>query len=196
MARHLEQFTEAAKKRQDQGEYWWELRPCDYYDVLDGPKIVYPDIAKGPRFFLDTAGTYIANTAYCLGSADPYLLAILNSKLFWFAIGKISIPFGTRAGEFRYRLIYQYMANMPIRSVNGENDDDLRRRDRLVALAHRMLSLNHELAEAKSPPARTPIERRIDATDGEIDRLVFELYGLTDEEMQIVSGETIEGSNT
>jgi hypothetical protein len=101
VARHLEPFADAARKRQDKGEFWWELRPCEYYNVLNGAKIVYPDITKGPRFFLDTAGVYIANTAYCLGSDDLYLLGILNSKLFWFMIGKLSIPFGTRAGEFR-----------------------------------------------------------------------------------------------
>jgi hypothetical protein len=191
IALHLERFADAAKKRQDHGEFWWELRPCDYYGVLNGAKIVYPDIAKGPRFFLDTTGTYIANTAYCLGSNDLYLLGILNSKVFWFAISRLSIPFGTRAGEFRYRLIYQYMANVPIRPIDAENATDRRRRDRLVALVRRMLSLNQQLAEAKSPPSKIPIERQIDATDREIDRLVFELYGLTEEEMQIVGGETL-----
>ncbi len=190
VARHLEPFADAARKRQDQGEFWWELRPCDYYHVLNGPKIVYPDIAKGPRFFLDTTGTYIANTAYCLGSDDLYLLGILNSKLFWFAIGKLSIPFGTRAGEFRYRLIYQYMANVPIRPIDADTSNDRRLHDRLVILVRRMLALSQQLREAKSPPAKTPIERQIDATDAEIDRLVFELYGLTEEEMRIAGGES------
>ena len=192
LALHLEQFADDAKKRQDQGEFWWELRACDYYDVLDQAKIVYPDIAKSPRFYLDTAGTYIANTAYCLGSADLYLLGILNSKLFWFAIANLSIPFGTRAGEFRYRLIYQYMANVPIRSIDSGNANDRRCRDRLIVLVQRMLSLTEQLAGAKSPPAKTPIERQLDATDREIDYLVFDLYGLTEEEMQIVTGETIQ----
>ncbi|MGA2328722.1 MAG: TaqI-like C-terminal specificity domain-containing protein [Bryobacteraceae bacterium] len=191
LALHLERFVDSAKRRQDQGEFWWELRSCDYYGVLNGPKIVYPDIAKGPRFFLDTAGTYVANTAYCLASDDPYLLGILNSRLCWFAIGRLSIPFGTRAGEFRYRLIYQYMANVPIRPINPENANDRYRRDRLVALVRRMLTLNRQLAEAKSPPSETPIERQIDATDREIDQLVFELYDLTEEEIQVVGGETI-----
>ena len=190
VACHLEPFADAARKRQDKGDFWWELRACDYYDVLDGAKIVYPDIAKGPRFFLDTAGTYIANTAYCLGSDDPYLLGILNSKLFWFAIGKLSIPFGTRAGEFRYRLIYQYMANVPIRQIDANDSDDRRIHDHLVTLVQRMLALSKQLAEAKSPPAKTPIERQIHATDAEIDRLVFELYGLNEEEMRIAGGET------
>jgi hypothetical protein len=42
----------------------------------------------------------------------------------------------------------------------------------------------------QTPPAKTPIERQIHATDAEIDRLAFELYGLTEEEMRIASGET------
>jgi hypothetical protein len=196
LARHLEPFADAAKRRQDQGDFWWELRACDYYDVLDGPKIVYPDIAKGPRFFLDEKGMYIANTAYCLGSDDPYLLGILNSKLFWFAIGKLSIPFGTRAGEFRYRLIYQYMANVPIRPISADSPQDRRLHDRLVVLVRRMLALNQQLEGAKSPPARTPIERQIQATDAEIDGLVSELYGLTEEEAQTVNGETVRLSST
>jgi hypothetical protein len=32
------------------------------------------------------------------------------------------------------------------------------------------------------------LQRRIDPTDREIDRLVYELYGLTDEEIAIVEG--------
>jgi hypothetical protein len=53
-----------------------------------------------------------------------------------------------------------------------------------------MLALNQQLEGAISPPAKTPIERQIQATDAEIDRLVCELYGLTEEETQIVNGET------
>ena len=115
LAEHLARFTEGLRKRQDQGDYWWELRPCDYYQYLGSPKIVFPDICKRPRFYLETEGRYLANTAYCLGSDDLYLLGILNSRLFWFAIGNISIPFGIRAGQYRYRLIYQYMEKVPIR---------------------------------------------------------------------------------
>jgi hypothetical protein len=37
---------------------------------------------------------------------------------------------------------------------------------------------------------RTVIERQIEATDREIDRLVYELYGLSDEEIALVEGAT------
>jgi hypothetical protein len=48
LAIHLEGYVEACRKRQDQGDYWWELRPCDYYAYFDKPKIIFPDICKGP----------------------------------------------------------------------------------------------------------------------------------------------------
>jgi hypothetical protein len=48
IAEHLEQFRDAAKARQDSGEFWWELRPCDYYEAFSKKKVIYPDITKGP----------------------------------------------------------------------------------------------------------------------------------------------------
>ena len=51
-----------------------------------------------------------------------------------------------------------------------------------------MLDLHSRLAKAKTDHERTVIERQIEATDGEIDRLVYELYGLTEEEIALVEG--------
>jgi hypothetical protein len=34
VAEHLEAFKKPLQTRQDQGDFWWELRPCDYYDVF------------------------------------------------------------------------------------------------------------------------------------------------------------------
>ncbi|HLE62117.1 MAG TPA: DNA methyltransferase [Pyrinomonadaceae bacterium] len=188
LAKHLEKFAEDAKKRQDKGEFWWELRPCDYYGVLDGPKIIYPDIAKNPRFVLDTTRVYIANTAYCLGSNDLYLLGLLNSKLFWFSIARVSIPFGTRAGEFRYRLIYQYMEKVPIRLINFSDPVDKARHDKMVQLVESMLALHKHKAAARTQAEQEQIQRQIEATDRQIDALVYELYRLTEEEIAVVSG--------
>ena len=186
LASHLIGFADTARRRQDQGEYWWELRPCDYYDVLVGAKIIYPDIAKQPRFHLDTEGTFIRNTAYCLGTDDHYLLGILNSRLFWFSIGNISIPFGVRAGQFRYRLIYQYMEKVPIRHIDFSDPSDRSKHEQMVHLVEQMLSLNQQLAAAKTPQDQTVLQRQIDATDRQIDHLVYQLYGLTEDEIRVV----------
>ena len=188
LAEHLAPFTEALKKRQDQGDYWWELRPCDYYQHLDAPKIIFPDICKGPRFYVDRTGIYLANTAYCLGTDDLYLLGVLNSRLFWFAISNISIPFGIRAGEYRYRLIYQYMEKVPIRVINFTDKSDKAAHDRMVKLVEQMLEMHKKLAAARTPQEKTAFERQIAATDTQIDRLVYDLYGLTKDEIKIVEG--------
>ena len=41
---------------------------------------------------------------------------------------------------------------------------------------------------ARTEHDKTTLQRQIDATDHQIDRLVYELYGLTDEEIGIVEG--------
>lgn len=188
IAEHLWPFVDACRQRDDQGEYWWELRPCDYYEYFDRPKLIFPDICKSPRFVHETSGMYLANTAYCLGTDDLYLLGFLNSRLFWFAISNISIPFGVRAGQYRYRLIYQYMEKVPIRVIDPSDSLDIARRDRIVSLVESMLAMHERLAGIESVQLRTVIQRQIDATDREIDRLVYELYGLTDKEIELVEG--------
>ncbi len=53
-----------------------------------------------------------------------------------------------------------------------------------------MLDLHKQLATAKTAHAKTAIQRQIDATDRQIDQLVYELYGLTDDEIRIVEEST------
>jgi hypothetical protein len=195
---HLEQWKEDLMPKRDKktkrgrkpGRYeWYEIQDdVAYYEVFDGPKIIFPDICKGPRFSLDAGGHYLANTAYCLGTDDLYLLGFLNSRLFWFAISNISIPFGIRAGEYRYRLIYQYMEKVPIRAINFTDKSEKVAHDRMVKLVEQMLELHPKLAGARTPQEKTALERQITATDTQIDALVYELYGLTKEEIALVEG--------
>ena len=55
------------------------------------------------------------------------------------------------------------------------------------------LDVNDTFISAQATAARLPqekemIQRQIQATDEQIDRLVYELYGLTEEEIKIVEG--------
>jgi type II restriction/modification system DNA methylase subunit YeeA len=52
-----------------------------------------------------------------------------------------------------------------------------------------MLELNKKITGVKNPEEKTRIQRQINSTDEQIDKLVYELYGLTDEEIRIVEGE-------
>jgi len=51
-----------------------------------------------------------------------------------------------------------------------------------------MLDLHKQLDAAKSAHEKTAIQRQIDATDRQIDELVYELYGLGEEERRVVEG--------
>jgi methylase of polypeptide subunit release factors len=195
LARWKEDLTpkksKSAKRGRKPGRYeWYEIQDdVAYWEAFEKPKLIFPDIAKGPRFCVDIGGHYLANTAYCLGTDDLYLLGVLNSRLFWFAIGNISIPFGVRAGRYRYRLIYQYMEKVPIRAVCSSDPADISRHDEIVKLVNAMLELHQQLTAATSAAQKAIIQRQIDATDAEVDRLVYSLYGLTAGEIAIVERE-------
>ena len=57
--KHLKQWKAALEIRADQGEHWWELRSCRYYDLFEGPKIIFPDIAKESRFAFTAESLYL-----------------------------------------------------------------------------------------------------------------------------------------
>lgn len=174
------------------GNYaWYEIQDdVAYFANFEGPKIIFPDICKAPRFSLDNGGNYLTNTAYALAVDDLYLLGILNSRLFWFAIANISIPFGVRAGEYRYRLVYQYMEKVPIRVIDSKDRVARAQRDKVVKLVEQMIDICKQVAATKTPHANTALERRIVAIDRQIDELVYELYGLNDEEVRIIESTT------
>ena len=58
----------------------------------------------------------------------------------------------------------------------------------MVKLVTQMLDLNKKVQDAKLEHEKTLLSRQIEATDAAIDALVYELYGLTEEEIAIVEG--------
>ena len=60
------------------------------------------------------------------------------------------------------------------------------RHDQIVALVEKMLSKHKQLADAKTDQETTVLQRQIDTTDQQIDRLVYDLYELTEEEIKVI----------
>jgi hypothetical protein len=181
VAAQLEPHADAGMKRFDKGEYWWEMRACDYYGEFEKPKMILPDISLRGNFMMDPSSFYCVNTAYIIVSDDKYLLGILNSSLTSFIYRQISAVF--RGGYLRF--IYQYLAPLPIIETNP---NDLARHDRMVGLVEQMLGLHARRAAAHTPHEVDLLTRQIEPTDRAIDALVYELYGLTDAEIRIVEG--------
>ena len=84
----------------------------------------------------------------------------------------------------------RFIRNLPIRTINFSDANDEACHDQMVGLVERMLSLNKQLPTAKTAHEKNILQRQINATDRQIDRLVYDLYGLTDEEIKIVEEQT------
>jgi restriction endonuclease TaqI-like protein len=111
------------------------------------------------------------------------LLGILNSKLLQ-RIFEIQNP--QMVGKTFAEIKVIYVERLPIHQAGPNKPDSKDRHDRMVPLVERMLDLHKERAAAKTGDDKTRIQRQIDATDAQINKLVYELYGLTEEEIKIV----------
>jgi len=102
---------------------------------------------------------------------------------------------GSRVISFYIRNFYDEVdANFPQIKVSQLGDlpipiSSQPRYERMVWLVETMLDLHKQLAAAQRPDHKEQLDRQIAATDRQIDALVYELYGLTDEEIKIVAGE-------
>lgn len=86
VANWLSSFKEEAKKRQDKGDYWWELRACDYYDQFAKHKLFYQVFQTKPCFVYDESSTFCNNSMYFMTVPDKALMALLCSKIGWWLI--------------------------------------------------------------------------------------------------------------
>ena len=120
-----------------------------------------------------------------------YLAAILQSRLIAFYFRK---RFNRTEKTFPEIRVAE-LAALPIRVIDPKSKSDRDHHDALVAHVERMLKLHADLAAAKSPEAQTHFARDIAATDRAIDALVYQLYGLTPEEIAIVEQATAPASS-
>ncbi|MDP3682374.1 MAG: TaqI-like C-terminal specificity domain-containing protein, partial [Ignavibacteria bacterium] len=165
---HLKNFLPEAKERYDQGNHWTNLRNCAYLEDFEKPKIIWGEISDKPKFAFDDASFYAEATTFLLtGEKLKYLLAILNSKVSEWYFNKISTTTGMGTNRWKKYKI----ESLPIKVPSGEMELKIEK------LVDKILS-----AKKKNPEADTS------ALETEIDKLVYQLYGLTEEEIKIVEG--------
>ncbi len=130
-----------------------------------------------------TDKTLITNkNLYSIKTSDfdyRFLLGILNSKLISF----LYINQVTQATKDDFpQVTIKDILSLPFTSTNLENQN------KMIVLVNKILTLNNILAECKTPDEKTILRRQIDENDRQIDALVYEVYGLTDEEIRLVEG--------
>jgi hypothetical protein len=95
----------------------------------------------------------------------------------------------TKQGGF-YENKPMYLTQLPIRPINFSDPAEKARHDQIIKPVDRMLDLHKQLASAKTDRDKEYLNRQIESTDNQIDRLVYDLYGLTEDEIKIVEERT------
>jgi type I restriction-modification system DNA methylase subunit len=165
---------------------WWSLVHPISPKYFEQPKIITPNLSKHNNFTLDLSNAYIEHDCYIVTLKNKdidhykYVLGLLNSKVVEFFMRNSSPMFS--GGYYKYHT--QYIEHIPV--IEAEPDA----RSRLISLVERILLLNQQLSKFsdKKTNESAKIELEIKKTDSEIDNLVYELYGLTDREIEIVEG--------
>jgi SAM-dependent methyltransferase len=158
----------------------------------DRPKIVFAEFRQGPAFFFDADGTFaIASSLHAIRRNDPFLAGILNSALGRFVLTH-TCPRTGRGCHTGPAVVRKFPVFVP----DFDRLADKSRYTRMVALVTHILELNRYLAQAKTDQERRLVQQEIDATDVRIDALVYDLYGLTAEEITVVEGSSVAGEDS
>ena len=187
--KHLERFRNQNTCREvSEGKHpFWSLhRPRDSA-IFESPKIIGLTTAKTIELIFDkNDSVYVTDAMYVFSPAetvDPLALkGLMQSRLFLF-LYRVS-----NQGESRVipQIKAAKLEPLPVPQNFGKHTIAPKVRTHV----ERMLKLHADLAAAKSSDAQTHLQRDIAATDRAIDQLVYQLYGLTAEEIALVEAAT------
>jgi hypothetical protein len=112
-----------------------------------------------------------------------YLLGLLNSKLIsWYFLAVNSVA---RRDDFP-KIVLRQSRSLPFRAINFNNQQDKEQHDNLVEFVKLMLGLNQKLASIDNATEKAHLQDEIDKTDKQIDKLVYQLYGLNDDQIALL----------
>lgn len=185
---HKSQLT-SREKNKFKGDNWYAFGYPKSMILFQRPKIIVPDYNNTTSFTFDTNG-FFYKTGYGIlvskgvKESALYVLGLLNSPLLF----QYLLQIGTTLRGGYVRFWTQFIEQLPIRTINFDDPADVARHGRMVSLVEQMLALHQKVTAATIPTEKTLYQRQIEAADRQIDALVYELYGLTDEEIRIVEG--------
>ncbi|MDQ7816202.1 MAG: TaqI-like C-terminal specificity domain-containing protein [Melioribacteraceae bacterium] len=182
------ELTNLRKKYKTNPTYWYSCHRGRSIIDFEMKRIISQEISLGCNMTIDVNNYYHNTTVYSLtpniNSKENifYWLAVLNSRLMWWFLSNTGNVL--RGGYFRFKT--NYLKPFPIRQINFKNVTETNIHEKVVDLVINILRLNNIQSLVNTPQEKESLQRQIDATDSQIDRLVYELYGLTEEEIKIV----------
>jgi len=167
------------------GESWYGLSFASDLRMFKGPKLATPTLAPLNSFARDDSGCAFPQGAGggcgIVPKSSPglgYLLAVLNSKLLTYYFQRISSCF--QGGWYAYEP--RYLRRIPIcAAIEG---DDVA--EQLEHAAVELTRLSGEFAAAQAPFAAEARKREQTRWEHQVDTLVYQLFGLTEDEIHMV----------
>ena len=158
------------KSRKKTHNKWFETQDSiGYWEEFTMPKIIWQAISKRIAFAYDPIGSYFCDvtTFFMTGEKLKYILAILNSKLFEYALLNIYLEGDT------FKSKNAIIQNFPIPKIDEDREKPL------IDIVDEMVNIKsgNPLADISYLEKRANI-------------LVYHLYGLTYDEVLIVDPET------
>ena len=184
---HLDQYKECITDRTDKGITPYNLRNCVYLNDFDKDKIVWAGVGSRIQYVMLEKGKYLNAPASFLTSKNGdvrYLLGILNSNLiYWYTCG-ICLVLGASGTRLRNVDVLK----LPIPQITDNNRHIANDIENLV---DKIMENKKSLKDIKDLPTTSPQdikvkEDTISMLEKAIDKKVYELYELTDDEIKII----------
>jgi len=160
-------------KRDDQGDYWWELRSCDYCDQFSKEKIVWIELSDKNKFSFSRDEEYLlAGAFFITGENLKYLLSYLNSNICLFYFKLICNSSGM--GTIQWKKFV--LDRMPVPHLHEKEEKPF------VQAVERILSITASIDFLSSKEKQSKVRD----IESEINDLIYKLYDLTPKEIKLV----------
>ena len=180
--KHLLRFKEILEdqaKRYEENYPWFALhRPREQWVFETQAKILVPYRCKSNIFGYSTKSLYSSRDVLFITEKDTstslkYVLALLNSRLYYFWLYRK----GKRKGE-TLELVWQPLSEIPIKQISRTDQKPF------ISIADQILTITKD----EDYLSNLSKQARVKELERQIDQLVYQLYGLTPEEIAVVEG--------
>jgi len=165
-------------------ELWCQRKP----EIYTKPKIIGPEITNTGNFTLSRKTLFINNKLKSLvfkksmNEDIEYILGLLNSKFLVYLHRLIAPPKGNNYFEVKTAII----GKLPIKSIDFKNNEQKESHDKISSLVLKILQLNNEVINLKSDSEKMLIDKQIAILENNIDKEVYWLYGIGEEERKFI----------
>ena len=161
---YFNKFLPEIEQRYDTGDHWSNLRNCAFLKYFEYPKIIWGELSDNAKFAIDEEKHYVEATTFMLtGERIKFLLGVLNSKAAQWYFEQITTTSGMGTNRWKKYKIQL----LPIPVPTDERDQQIE------------LLVNQILTKKKEGEDTSDLE-------AEIDRLVYQLYDLTEAEIGVI----------